>query len=416
MEASIYADYIGNNLGQVNLGSWQSYINSISRQSLLNTLHNFSVEFDKVNSFVPEEEFGNIREALMRASKIQMEVGKSRHAKLDTEHDAKLYYHIDLVRNRQQYDAASFAYDTYLLTLDGSLAQFVRLYNIPFSKTYFIYPNQWYELAFPFLRIRTSENPNFAAGLASAVFSNAFPDLRALLPLELCSYVFESGATDLSMVSVRNFVEGLVEKKLVEVLDPTNEDKRAREEAKLRVQRMVAEEQLKTSKKVQELESRASSLERKTEVLKDEHSLLETDVENLRTTKEVLNNEVAEKKVDMERYGGFDVKLAAIKSQYEEQIVDIEAENAIERETLQQKLEEEKKTELAILESKLVSMNNVVNDIKRQLEENQEEKVQVERKRANNIRILQKSVITVLMTFGLLLSLAFLINSTLIFW
>jgi len=120
----------------------------------MGTLKTFSIRVDKTSVYVPKDEFEAIKDALVRASKLQMDRGKRSYVKIDPAHDAQMYYWITSARRKRDDGGISLGYDRYLLTLDGSLTQFANLLRIPLTETFFIYPNQWYELAFPFLRIR----------------------------------------------------------------------------------------------------------------------------------------------------------------------------------------------------------------------------------------------------------------------
>lgn len=390
-ESSIWVDYVSNNLDHIDLGSWQRYLNAMTGRSLMDTLQSLSVRVDKTtDTHVPEKEvFWEIKETMLRASKIQVERGIRGYEKSDTTHDAKIYYLINSLRSKRDSGELSLGYNTYLLTLDGSLVHFRKLYRIPLTETYFIYPNQWYELTFPFLRIPVSENPGFAAGLTSLVFSGAFPTLPSLIPIELCAYVFDLGGKDLPIDSVRNVVERSVEERLIECLDPAFEDERRKEEAALRVQRMIVEEKLRAEETFQEIEE----AERKTEALREERLHLETSVEELKATKERLTAEIDEREADIEEYGGIDAKIETIKSEYGEQLAQLRANYTAE---LQEK------------DERLEGVENTVRSIEQRLEQDQEERKRSEQERAKRMLTVKKSIVTGVMLFGLLFALILL--------
>jgi hypothetical protein len=387
IDSSLFADYVNTNIEHIDLGSWQRYSSYCSGKPLEETLASFSIDIDKTSTYVHETVFQEIKDALLRASRIQMERGKRSRLKDDTTHDAKIYHLIDSTRHRKHQGEISWGYDTYLLTLDGSLVHFRKLHGIPWTETYFLFPNQWYTLTFPFLRMRTSENPGLAAGLASLVFSGAFPDLISLVPLELCKYVFDAGGTDLPMGSIRNVVEGFVEEKLVESLDPANQDQRRREEANIRVQRLIVNEELKQRRTAEKLE-----------VLKEEHGLLKADIDELTAVKTELAAEVAAREAEIEGYGGIEAKIQV----YERQLAEL-------RDKYVTKLQE-KDEELAARDERLEQLQNTLQRIEQMLRDNQEEKERARQQRAKQMLALKKSIVTILMLSGLILVLPLLIQ------
>lgn len=419
LESSIFVDYVSNNLDQIDLGSWQRYLNAVTGRSLSNTLDRFSIEIDQSSVYVPEEEYQNLQFAMTRASKEQMKRGKRSYAKFDTRHDAKIYYLINSIRNKRPNGEMSLGYDTYLLTLDGSLVHFTKDYGIPWTETYFVYPNQWYELTFPFLRINTSENPDFAAALASVFFSRAFPTLTSLIPLELCPYVFDLGGADLPMGSIQNVVQGLIEERLIESLDPVAGDKRKQEAAKLRVQRLIAEEELRRKETVQKLEEEA-------ELLKSERNTLRTDVEQLATSKEDLVKEITQKESDIQKYGSVEAKIEAITSQYEQENLEQQAKyvadlNQLRSESAQEMREKEeqiakKDRDLAEFRDRIEVMERSLKTIEEKQKEDQEEKDRQEVERIQRMLTLRKSVITALMVGGLVVTLPLLIYFQIYTW
>ena len=124
-------------------------------------------------------------------------------------------------------------------------------------------------------------------------------------------YIFERGGTNLSMGSVRNLVEGLLEERTISAIDPADKDRRGREVADLKVQRMIAEEELKLSRSVQALESKAVSLEEKTEALRGEFGALTGGVGELQAVHEDLSSKVSEREADLAKYGEMDAKISS---------------------------------------------------------------------------------------------------------
>lgn len=419
LESSIFVDYVSNNLDRIDLGSWQRYLTAVTGRSLDDTLRKFSIEVDQGSVYVPEEEYRDIQDAMMRASKEQMKRGKRSYEKIDTRHDAKIYYLINSIRNKRSTGEMSLGYDTYLLTLDGSLVHFTKMYGIPWTETYFVYPNQWYELTFPFLRINTSENPDFAAGLASVVFSRVFPTLTSLIPLELCTYVFDLGGAELPMGSIQNVVQGLIEERLIESLDPLAGDKRKQEAAKLRVQRMIAEEELRQKKTVQKLEKEA-------ELLRDERDSLKTDVEQLAVSKEGLVKEITEKEANIQRYDSTEAKIEAITSQYEQEKREQETKHTAKLSQLQKAAEQEIKEkenkiterdrDLTELRSKIENMERSLKVIEQGQKEEKEEAERLKVERTQRMLTLRKSIITALMVFGLIIIIPLLIHFQIQTW
>jgi len=161
LDETIFADYVCTSIDHIDPGSWQRYTNVVGIDALQDRLNELGVSIDHQSAFVQSQEFFKIKSNILRASTDHSRRNKRYSSKTDATHDAQIYYHIDKIR-RKLSGKYSFGFDTYLLTMDGSLISFAQYQGIPWSETYFLYPNQWYELAFPFLRVKISENPLIA--------------------------------------------------------------------------------------------------------------------------------------------------------------------------------------------------------------------------------------------------------------
>lgn len=325
LENALFVDYMRKNLEHIDLGTWQSYLHSIRPAALRSLLSILSVKVStQPLPFVPEQEFWLIKDAMLKASQIHVDLSKGkRRLKRDVEHDAKMYHLIKSCRTKGKAGDSSLGYDTYLLTLDGSLVHFTREMDIHYMDTFFMYPNQWYELAFPFLRLSMKDNTDFASGLASLVFSSAFPALASLIPLELCSYVFDLGGTDLPLSSVRGIVDALLERRLVESLDPSSTSEREREKAKLEIKRMIVEEERKTREEFHQLEEQAEFLEEKK--VKLENQLAALEEKKLESSEELAGLEE-----DLRQYGGLHTTSEQIRTQFEQSVVEMKTRHAAE--------------------------------------------------------------------------------------
>ncbi len=389
-ESSIFTDYVARNIDHVDERTWRKYLNLMGGEAFDDTLKSLAVEVDRSSVYVPDKEFMDIKGALERASMVQVQRGRRSRLKSSLDHDAKLYYWINNVRAKRNGEL-SLGYDTYLLTLDGSLVHFRKYYDIDWYDTYFLYPNQWYELTFPLLRIRSCEIPRFASGLASLVFSKAFPALTMLIPLELCAYVFDQGGTDLATGSLRNVVEALVERKLVDSLDPANNDKRKREEAKLQVQRLIAIEQMSR-------DERLRALDDETKKLRSEEGVLSASIEQLAQTQTSLTQQVAQREAEIGAYQQVDEKITALNAQHASELKRRDDQHAAELLQLHTELEQERQasaekdkkiakqgeTSLAF-ERRIAEMQRSLSDVQKTLE-SQTEKETVQKDNRNRLR------------------------------
>lgn len=277
LDDSIFVDFLMYHIDHIDLGSWQRYTNRITGEELQKLIREFSIRLDKQNAYIPQSKYNEIRDNMIRASQIQVTKGKRSFIKSDVIHDSQIYYL--LMQIRKKTNDLSLGYNTYLLTLDGSLVHFAKLIGLPWTETYFIFPTQWYEMSFPFLRMRTNENPYLAKELTALAFSSAFPTLHTLIPLEIFGYVFDFGGTDLSIGSIHQIVETLIEKRIVNSLDPTNENQREREEAKLQLQRLIAEKVIEEKKLVEEEKKRVERLEEEASALESKKVDLEDGIQ-----------------------------------------------------------------------------------------------------------------------------------------
>lgn len=269
---AIFADYLAYSMDHIDEGSWQRFSQNVIGVDLVRkTLSVLGVAVDGQNTYVPTNDFITIKENIIRASIDHMKRSRRSTRKADAKHDAQMYYLLKNIRAKPA-GSMSFGYDKYLLTLDGSLVIFAQYQGISWAETYFMYPHQWYELTSPFLRLKISCNPSLAKSVASMAFSSVFARLERLIPLNMFAYVFENGGGDLELRSVQSIIEALYEQRLIERLDPSNNDIAAREEAKLEVRRMVAA-------RVIDKEGRVSQLEQKERNLKKEHDALKDDID-----------------------------------------------------------------------------------------------------------------------------------------
>ncbi len=417
LDNSILADYVSENIDQIDLGTWQRYVGSVSRRSLEAKLRTFPAEIDDKWVYFPIEDRQKVKEALTEASLIQVRKRKRGYAKGDPEHDAKLYHFITSTRTRSSTAIVAVGYDRYLLTLDGSLVHFAKLQQISVTETYFIYPNQWYELAFPFLRISAGDMPGVAMGLASLVFSGAFPALTSLIPLELCKYIFDQGGSELPMGSIRAVAETMLEERLVETLKPDSEDNRKKEEAKMRIQRLVAQEEAKRNRIIQELDEKAG-------VLRAEFHALSSEVDQLAASKDALLDQVAEHQETVMRIGESADRIQALTAQHDETLKAEYARHEDEKNRLQKEFEAQQLQK----DSELSRLGGEVQGLKRSLEnltsahendraertklkaEFDQFKEQISSEKAQQIRTIKKTVVTLSMVFGLGVGLSWLIQ------
>lgn len=292
LDDSIFADYLINSIDHVDSGSWQRYTNVVSVDALQRKLKELNINIDSQSTYVPTSEFFRIKSNIIRASIDHSHRSRRFASKTDATHDAQIYYHLNKIRHKMS-GKFSFGYDTYLLTMDGSLITFAQYHGVAWSDTYFLFPNQWYELAFPFLRVKISENPLIARNFASMAFSNVFTKLEKLIPLQMFSYIFEGGGLDLTLSSIQGVADAMQEGRLIERLDPTNKDIKAREEAKLNLQRIIADKLVEQNRIIEKLEYQRQQL-------KNENKSLETGINEKQEVIRKLENDFYAKETEIE--------------------------------------------------------------------------------------------------------------------
>jgi hypothetical protein len=391
LDDAIFADYLGYSIDHIDSGSWQRYTNIVGSDALRDKLEKLGIKLDTQSAFVPSQEFFGIKSNILRASIDHSTRTKRFVSKTDATHDAQLYYHLDKIR-RKVSGRYSFGYDTYLLTLDGSLILFAQYQGVPWSDTYFLYPNQWYELAFPFLRVKISDNPLIAKNFASLAFSNIFTKLEKLIPLQIFGYVFDSGGVDLSLNSIEGVVDAMQEERLIERLDPTNKDIKAREEAKVKLQRIVAEKLVEQNKTIEKLEHQKRQL-------KSENKSLEAVIDDKQDVIKKLEEEFYSKEAeieDLEKKIVDKKSLSSIQSHTEElrkrlektqqqQIDEITTYYNTELETTQEKifqerqLNEEKDIQLSRLSADIAHIKEAVQQTKTEKESLEKDKQKLEK-------------------------------------
>ena len=224
------------------------------------------------------------------------------------------------------------------------------------------------------------------------------------------------GGTNLSMGSVRNLAEGFLEERTISAIDPADKDRRGREVADLKVQRMIAEEELKLSRSVQALESKAVSLEEKTEALRGEFGALTGGVGELQAVHEDLSSKVSEREADLAKYGEMDAKISSVKSEYEEQISSIEAQRIVEQQTMRQEFEKTIEEERAQQQEIVAEMREEVRSIRKVNEDAQADRRRVEEENARRLLAAKKFFVIGSMAVGLLLSLVLAIEFSIETW
>ncbi len=404
LDSSILSDFIVNNSEKVDLHSWQKYRNSITGKNFTNTLKSLSIEIDSNSIFVPDPPYEDLKEKIILASKHQVENKRKGKIKQSPEHDAKLFYYLNSKRSKGESGESSLGYNTYLMTLDGSLVNFIGKMRIPYVETYFIYPNQWYEVTFPFLRINATQIPGFISGMTSLVFSSAFPALMPLVPLELCSYVFDSGGMDLPMGSIHNVICSLVEERLIDSLTSDGNDYK-RQEAQIRIQQLIAEEVKNRSHEILDLERKSQDLNEKQEVL-------QVKIEALTEEQKNLDESLQKKRVSLSRYDELDSQLLELEEKRDKELRDLRSANEeklAQKEAelnllIKQKEEIVDKNEIDIkdLKKKQLDMQNELDYI-RDMQNKEKERFEIERINKNKrIKNFIKVGVIVLMVFGVL--------------
>jgi hypothetical protein len=402
----IFVDYLTFYPAHIDLGSWQRYTNDIGENSLVDKLKELGISIDKQNAFVPVKEFEFIKDNMHRASKDQVSRGKRGNLKQDVTHDVQIYYLIKNSRHRLNGEL-SFGYDTYLLTLDGSLTFFSKYEGITWTETYFMFPTQWYELAFPFLRMKIKENPAVAKTYTSLAFSSVFPSLEKLIPLHIFGYVFDNGGTDISLTSVKQVIESLTEQRLLERLDPSNKNIMEREAAKLQIQRIIAEKTLEERKTI-------DLLKRKEIQLKKQKAELETDISQKKVQLDTLEEKTIFKEAEV---NNFDKQLQTKKN-----VTDIYKTSDELRSELETKYSEkieasrkQNEEEIRSLQNKLTEFKNMTDRLNKSVESHEQEikRITIEKetelsKRIKQLQNIKKIVVTGLMLFGILLSIGYL--------
>lgn len=416
----IFYDYVTYHHEHIDLGSWQRYTNDIGVDALRTKLGNMGIKIDSQSSFVPPDEFYPIKDNMVRASMDQVKRGKRLAGKSDVTHDTQLYYLIDSCR--QQKERTSFGYDIYLLTLDGSLISFAKYQGITWLNTYFMYPNQWYEIAFPFLRMKLKDSKAITQSYASMSFSSLFSKLETFIPLGVFGYIFEHGGAGLTLQSIQEIVDSLTEERIFERLDPANKNLKDREESKIRLERSIVEKAMEESKTIRNLEKEKVKLEEEKKEL--EHNVTEKkevikDLENKASMKEsevvFLDKQLADKKNIQDIYQSSEELRNQIEREYQEKLAEIQSKHKEELENIESKAQISK----SIIENK--------DDKLKYLEENLEilltnskkadEEKEIERLRRHKVNTnLKKIMVTTLMVVGALLSIILSIQSSINIW
>ena len=423
IEGSIYTDYFLKNLDRIDQGTWQEYLSTISLPALQKALTALGVHIETANAFVPQIEYDDIKAALLKASKEQSE-RKKRQIKGDTGHDARIYYKVKTTRRKRSEGELSLGFDTYLLTFDGSLIFFLKNYDIPWTETYFLFPDQWYELSFPFFRPKFANVREFTSAVTSLVFSPAFPSISSLMPLELCKYIFDMGGNDLPMGSIQSVIHEGIEKKIIDNVDPANRDRKRKEEHDVDIKRMIAREKMKHEKIVAHIYEDARQKQ-------DDAIKLEKTIHELSTEKANLSKEIEDQLVELNKTQRLAKLTSAQQAQTEKsnfernEIVNklnLQTEKLNDEITRKEKEIQKKDSRIAELEKNIGGMQVKLDEIlKRQIE--QENKQEEERKKGleeNKKRQVElterrdrtrKMVVSILMILGFLISLSVLIVS-----
>lgn len=416
----IFYDYVTHHHEHIDLGSWQRYTNDIGVDALRTKLNSMGIQIDTQSHFVPPDEFYPIKDNMVRASMDQVRKGKRLAGKSDVTHDAQLYYLIDSCR--QQKERSSFGYDIYLLTLDGSLTNFARYQGITWLETYFMYPNQWYEISFPFLRMKLKDSKAIAQSYASMSFSSLFAKLETFIPLGVFGYIFEHGGAGLTLQSIQEIVESLTEERIFERLDPANKNLKDREESKIRLERSIIEKALEESKTIKNLEKEKLKLEEEKKEL--EHSVVEKketikDLENKASIKEsevvFLDKQLADQKNVQDIYQSSEELRNQLEQEYQEKIKEIQSKHKEELENIANKTEiskaiiENKDDKLKYLEENLEIL---LANTKKADKERENERLRRQQLNTN----LKKIAITILMVVGALLSIILSFQSSINIW
>lgn len=421
IEGSVYTDYFLTYPDKIDLGTWQEYLSSVSTAKLLKKLQSLGINVDNSNSFVPQPEYDNIKAAILKASKEQSE-RKKRQIKIDPGHDARIYYKLNSIRRKRPEGELSLGYDTYLLTFDGSLRFFLRNYDVPWTETYFIFPNQWYELSFPFFRPKFANMREFTSALTSMVFSPAFPSISALMPLDLCKYIFDLGGHDLPLGSVQDIIHAGIEKQIIEHVDPSNKDRKRKEENEVAIRRLIAQEKLKHEGIVAEIYQDAQKklddvvlLEKRIQDLNKEKDRLEKDIEDQLVEYDKTKNRA---RFTVAQQAHFE-KSTQEKSEVVEKL-NLQAEELKENLAQKERAIQYKETKIAELETNIDSMRTKLDEItkfqaeqeNKQIEEQkkkEKERLNQEEKKTKQREQTRKVTVSIFMIVGLLIGLSILI-------
>ena len=418
IKENLFLDYLNHHSKHIDLGSWQRYQNRIDRNALIEKLTSLGIDVDVNNAYVPTNEFHSIRNNVIKGSVDQVKRGKRSSPKTDGTHDAQLYYLIKRVRNKSS-GPVSMGYDTYLITLDGSLPYFAQHEKLVWTDTFFLFPNQWYEMAFPFLRMQLNHNSNAAQTLTQLAFSPVYPMLEEIIPLHIFGYVFDLGGSDLSLGSIYSVIEALHEERLLERLDPANKDIREREEARMRVQRIIADTLIDEQKLVDQLS-------RQTQLLEKRKAALEASIKERKSRMNELKEEVFAKEGELEFFDkeirerqhiddiyktteelkaeydkDYQEKLTALKKSHEEDLALIHKREEEYQKELNQ-LQATSEAEVMERDKKIVGLENSIKSIEEQLTEYKRAEETAKQNRQLQIIRLRKVFIASLMSVGIL--------------
>jgi len=259
IEEPLIADFLRMYPGKSDLQMWNRFVAPLRPLGVKAQLEALKISVDTTYHRIPDEEYQELQDVFMNASVRHMRSGPKRRLKQNTGHDAFLYRYIYDTRKAAS-DQTHVSYDRYLFSLDGSLPTACQLLGIPLEETFFLFPNQWYELVFPFLRVDARNMVGAETSFANMLSGVIFPALRELIPIDMYDYVFRAGGDSLPFHTAKQIALQTEQERRQDIL--ARRDPRNTEQIMLSIQRRVVEARVEADKSVIEKQQIVKELQR----------------------------------------------------------------------------------------------------------------------------------------------------------
>jgi len=247
IEEPLIADFIRANRGSTNIQQWRRFVEPLNPLRIKARLRELKIEIDNTYCRLPADEYEELKGIFQEASYKRARSNPGKRHKHNPGHDAMMFRLITDTRKRIS-EHVHISHDKYLLSIDGSLPLACQMLEQPLDETYFLFPSQWYEVVFPFLRVDAVDMARSEAALAAMLSGIMFPTLRQLVPLEMYEYIFAVGGDTLQFPAVKNIALEAEEERRQDI--QAHRHPLDRERARQDMQRRVLEARLESDEKV----------------------------------------------------------------------------------------------------------------------------------------------------------------------